>query len=618
MNQDLIPQGALIQQVGNGFLPQGFQLPAQAQGPQAPGFFPHQQHPPLRPNMPLPYQASTNVQAQQGGNPTAISNPPGGNPHASMASNSQPSQQANPLQSVTRTFPVSGQSSERNGGTSDNPLHTPSSEPTAQSISGLSGQQTHGQAPQTPNSSIPAHTTIQETVGPNGERRRTVISEQTFNLSMQTRTSTPPQFQRPGSFAQANQNRSSTPHRPPENISDGPPNVDSQNRLPQNLLNPTINGSAPIGVPFTGLQHGAVSNTNSSTTTAWLLNGPSGPQGFLFSPEHGYFSSPPNGNSQNSRAAAMRPFMQSRRIRPQHQLQPQSQPQGQAQGQSQPQRPIEQAQNPNANIAVRAPLVQPQDGQRQQEQRNLLNFARDRAWLFVRLYFLTMIFSGYGTWLRIVLLVLTVLWCVLPETTFFQDVGRRIQRHLEDLLPLAPQPRRGNQNQGEQPRQNGGAPEIGNNAAQQGSSGNARPRTPTPEEVAERIRREHQAGQASWLGDAFTRIERAVALFLASLIPGIGERHIQARNEIAEAEQRAEVRRGAQEIQQRPEGEASLEGGTSGQEESNTNTRVETDNSAADTTSGEATAVASAVEGQGDGVGDARHRGRETGAAVDV
>lgn len=379
-------------------------------------------------------------------------------------------------------------------------------------------------------------------------------------------------------------------------------------------------------MPLIGAQSGVPPSTNSATTTAWLLNGPSGPQGFLFSPEHGYFSSTPNGNAASARAAAMRPFMHSRRIRPQPQTQ--NQPQDHAQGQAQNQQPGNQIRIEGINPAVRAPLVQPPNGQQQQAERNLLNFARDRAWLFIRLYFLTMIFSGYGTWLRWLLLLLTVVWCVLPETTFFQDQGRRIQRHLEDLLPLAPQPRARNDQRDQQPRQNEGAATAAteNAGAPQRSGSGQRPRTPTPGEVAERIRRDHRARQATWIGDTLTRVERAVALFLASLIPGIGERHIRARNQMAEAEMRAaeDERRTADQPQaQDGTGENGAEEGqaSGGQTEA----RGQEENHADRATSqsgGEATAVSSAVEGQIDRTNaegeEPRHGSHETNVVVNA
>jgi Sec-independent protein translocase protein TatA len=53
----------------------------------------------------------------------------------------------------------------------------------------------------------------------------------------------------------------------------------------------------------------------------------------------------------------------------------------------------------------------------------------------------------------------------------------------------------------------------------------------TPEQAAQRVVREHQERHPNILRDIFYRIEQAVALFLASLIPGVGERHVAAREE---------------------------------------------------------------------------------------
>jgi len=72
----------------------------------------------------------------------------------------------------------------------------------------------------------------------------------------------------------------------------------------------------------------------------------------------------------------------------------------------------------------------------------------------------------------------------------------------------------------------------------------------TPEEAAARLVRQHQDRNPNIIRDTLYRVEQAAALFLASLIPGVGERHVRAREEARREAQRAaeEERRAAQAV----------------------------------------------------------------------
>ena len=89
----------------------------------------------------------------------------------------------------------------------------------------------------------------------------------------------------------------------------------------------------------------------------------------------------------------------------------------------------------------------------------------------------------------------------------------------------------GNQNGQEA---NAGANERGGRNAANAQGQSAEPTPPTPQDLADRLLRERREGSL------FRRAERAIALFVASLVPGVGERHIAARDA-------AEARRLAQE-----------------------------------------------------------------------
>ncbi|RMZ78397.1 hypothetical protein DV738_g3915, partial [Chaetothyriales sp. CBS 135597] len=80
---------------------------------------------------------------------------------------------------------------------------------------------------------------------------------------------------------------------------------------------------------------------------------------------------------------------------------------------------------------------------------------------------------------------------------------------------------------------------------------------PTPEEAAQRLLREHRERNPTPLLDALYSIEQSVALFLASLIPGVGERHIAVREQVRREEREARERAAQERLeQQRQEEEA--------------------------------------------------------------
>ena len=134
-----------------------------------------------------------------------------------------------------------------------------------------------------------------------------------------------------------------------------------------------------------------------------------------------------------------------------------------------------------------------------------------------------------------------------------QVIWDPIRRHAEGLVPLAAN---------ERPRAGvGGARNNGDGTGRQ-----ARNRGPTPQEAAERLLQERERQDVSIVRQSFRRVERAVALFVASLVPGVGERHIAAR-EAAEAARQAEAReseeraRKEQEERERQQGDIHVEDG---------------------------------------------------------
>jgi hypothetical protein len=105
----------------------------------------------------------------------------------------------------------------------------------------------------------------------------------------------------------------------------------------------------------------------------------------------------------------------------------------------------------------------------------------------------------------------------LANTGLLEGLRAPIRRHLENLIPLGPLP--------------GGDAAAGGQAAEGAAPGQgvARAQEPTPEQVAQRLMQQRRQEDTSWLMTQLRRAEHASLLFLASLVPGVGERHIAAR-----------------------------------------------------------------------------------------
>ncbi|KAJ6031841.1 hypothetical protein N7540_002573 [Penicillium herquei] len=147
-----------------------------------------------------------------------------------------------------------------------------------------------------------------------------------------------------------------------------------------------------------------------------------------------------------------------------------------------------------------------------------------RIWLFIRLYFFIYMITEPGTWTRTLFVTMAVVVALASSSDITRQVYRMmvgpIQRHIERLA-LAGGP-------GEQPV--AATAENGNNQ-------------PAPDQNAP-----DDIWQYLW------RAERSLVLLLASLIPGIGERQVQARNAAeAEAERQRQERERERERQQQQE-----------------------------------------------------------------
>lgn len=142
-------------------------------------------------------------------------------------------------------------------------------------------------------------------------------------------------------------------------------------------------------------------------------------------------------------------------------------------------------------------------------------------WLVIRLLIFVYIFTsgGNSSWSRLLVIWGIALFLFVVNTGAFNNIfgtfWNPIRQHLENLLPLA----------GPNPRPDAQAPI-------QPHDGNTGPGTrdqPSPEAVARRLLEQQRQRDASLLMSQFRRIEHAVLLFVASIVPGTAERHIEAR-----------------------------------------------------------------------------------------
>lgn len=173
-------------------------------------------------------------------------------------------------------------------------------------------------------------------------------------------------------------------------------------------------------------------------------------------------------------------------------------------------------------------------------------------WLMIRLTVFVWWFTSSDTsWTRWFTIMSVATAVFLINTGLLNGIANHmfhpVRQHLEGLIPLGgPDPNRNREGNGN----NAAA------AAQDGENNDAAPRPrhqrvqPDPAGVAARLVAQRQEQNANWLLDQVRRLERAGLLFLASIAPGVAERHIanleaqeRAERERREADERAERER---------------------------------------------------------------------------
>lgn len=268
---------------------------------------------------------------------------------------------------------------------------------------------------------------------------------------------------------------------------------------------------------------------------AWIISSPSGPEALLFQAGHGFFSTsqpqslqPPTSQSVSARSGLV----------DHHST-------------TEPVPPVVDNDLPNINARRAQPRRDPRpavpalvQARQNPADNDLFAFFIQRGWLFLRLYLFMFVFSEPGTWKRWLLIVIAAVVCLQPRTGPLARGITAARRHFNNLIaPPAPRPLAVDARE-TQPQPHVGLPRYARDDANTQRPANVRGAVHiTPEEAAARlIGQQQDRAPTSWR-DAFYRIEQSTALFLASLVPGVGERYVRVREEARREAERLEQER---------------------------------------------------------------------------
>lgn len=289
-----------------------------------------------------------------------------------------------------------------------------------------------------------------------------------------------------------------------------------------NMLMRVVSDQQTLAQPTQHESSGVIQHRSSEQSSVYLLSSPSGPQALLVSP-WGTYTAPWQGPTL---AGVGLPLTMQQNYH-------QSTPTAPATNPSEV-----PSQNPTNN-----PQAQPQQQQNQQanEARDLLRLLLPlggHIWLLIRLFGFVYFFTAGGGSRRAFLLGAFAFLVFIAQTGIFRPLHRAvwepIRRHVEGLLPIPGNELPPGPAQGAVGMQHPPAPIAESEAAR-------RDRQPSPQDAAARLLQDGERRDTSVFREQIRRIERAVALFVGSLVPGFGERHIAARD-AAEAIRQAEIR----------------------------------------------------------------------------
>ncbi|KAK2017837.1 hypothetical protein LZ32DRAFT_654467 [Colletotrichum eremochloae] len=269
----------------------------------------------------------------------------------------------------------------------------------------------------------------------------------------------------------------------------------------------------------------------------YILSSPQGPRAILINNATDSYYTPPARRPTHTTSAFQQTAsaLARMRARPQHmawpsafvtppapQEGPQPAQQAEAQGPVQPQPEAQPLLQPHGQPPVAAVPVHPNNP----GIAPLIAQVWPHFWLVVRLalfvWWFTSPNASWSRWCTVVVIAVSIfiLNTGVLNNYFDQAVGP-VRRHMENLIPLAAP------NNANEPAHPPNDPVIGPNGQ------------PDPTRAAARLVAQRRHNNANWLMDQVRRLERAGLLFLASIAPGVAERHIAH----LEAEARAERQR---------------------------------------------------------------------------
>jgi hypothetical protein len=347
---------------------------------------------------------------------------------------------------------------------------------------------------------------------------------------------------------------------------------------------PPIAPGAPIMTPAVPITSQPRSQNATHTMPAdapaelFLLSSPQGPVGILFDQQGTYTTAPMvstlpfqtftnqfaqnrqliAGLGQQMAQSAHQMHNQEVYTRGNEAQQPVTGGQAQAQEQAQDQA---QGQNQNQNQNHQAPLNAPANPAAEPDR--VVNVGA-HLWLIFKLACFVYFFSGGSGYYRPVMLGLIACIVYLAQIGIFEDQINVLRRHFEALLPTGAWAAAPNDNQQQQQQTNAAANRH----------------NLTPEEAARRLMEQRRGGNGANNGngafgvlrEGMRSVERAFALFVASLFPGVGERMVHAQEErerlervrLREEEERERERQRAEEEARRVEQEQEKKDGDGG------------------------------------------------------
>jgi len=158
------------------------------------------------------------------------------------------------------------------------------------------------------------------------------------------------------------------------------------------------------------------------------------------------------------------------------------------------------------------------------------------VWLIIRLAgFVWFFTAGNSSWTRLFMVTAMAIVVFIINTGVFNGIAEQlwgpIRRHVETLIPLA------GPDAARIPAVNAAIPRqpVAEAPAESQQARRRRPGELDEAEVAARLIEQRRQANGGWLMAQIRRAEHAALLFLASLVPGVGERHIAAREAEANA-----------------------------------------------------------------------------------